>query len=105
MPTEPQPGDWVSILVQFGDGEPEMLIAAKRGDVLPAGSEAWRPALAGLLRRAALDVEATPGVQVVTAADVARYPEYFINGPGREAAHGARCEHGYRLTDSCPCCP
>ncbi len=41
----------------------------------------------------------------VTAADVRRYPAYYISGPGRPAAEATQCEHGYRLTDSCPCCP
>lgn len=40
-----------------------------------------------------------------TAADVRRYPAYYISGPGRPAAEATQCGHGYRLTDSCPCCP
>ena len=37
-------------------------------------------------------------------ADVRRDPQYWITGPGRDAAHDTDCEHGYRLTDSCPAC-
>lgn len=39
-----------------------------------------------------------------TVADVRHDPQYWIAGPGREAAHAAFCSHGYRLTDSCPGC-
>lgn len=41
----------------------------------------------------------------VTARDVKSYPWYYLAGPGRPAAEASDCEHGYRLTDSCPCCP
>lgn len=40
----------------------------------------------------------------ITHADVARYPAYFILGPGREAASATECDHGYYLTSSCPGC-
>lgn len=39
-----------------------------------------------------------------TVADVARNPRYWIAGPGHERAWKAECDHGYRLTDSCPGC-
>ena len=41
----------------------------------------------------------------VTIRDIKRYPYYYIRGDGRAAAEQSRCEHGYRLTSSCPCCP
>lgn len=41
----------------------------------------------------------------VTAADVKRYPRYYIAGSGRAAAGRSYCEHRYRLTASCPLCP
>jgi hypothetical protein len=40
----------------------------------------------------------------VTPADVRRYPEFYIIGPGREAAEQSNCGHGYSLVDSCPIC-
>lgn len=33
-----------------------------------------------------------------------QFPEYFITGRGRVIASQTDCGHGYRLTDSCPCC-
>lgn len=39
-----------------------------------------------------------------TVADVARNPRYWIAGPGRDRSRAAKCDHGYRLTDSCPGC-
>lgn len=43
----------------------------------------------------------------VTPGDVKRYPWYYAatDGPGRSAAEVSKCQHGYRVTDSCPCCP
>ncbi|MCX4792554.1 hypothetical protein OG369_43035 [Streptomyces sp. NBC_01221] len=41
----------------------------------------------------------------VTPSDVRRYPAYYIAGDGRAAAEASSCDHGYRVTDSCPCCP
>ncbi len=41
----------------------------------------------------------------VTATDIGLYPEYYVSGPGRAAAEGSDCPHGYRMTDSCPNCP
>jgi hypothetical protein len=40
----------------------------------------------------------TPGI-------VKRYSKYFINGPGIQIASRTYCDHEYKLTDSCPCCP
>lgn len=40
----------------------------------------------------------------ITKADVDAYPDYFILGPGQDTAYATDCPHGYRLTDSCPCC-
>lgn len=40
----------------------------------------------------------------VTYEDVKAFPWYYIVGPGREAAEASSCSHGYRMTDSCPCC-
>lgn len=48
-----------------------------------------------------VDVLALP----LTAAIVGAYPRYYIAGPGRQLAEVTDCEHGYRLTSSCPCCP
>ncbi|TDB90899.1 hypothetical protein E1264_03470 [Actinomadura sp. KC216] len=39
-----------------------------------------------------------------TVWDVVRWPEYYISGPGRQQAGETRCDHGYKLTDSCPGC-
>lgn len=39
-----------------------------------------------------------------TVADVARNPSYWIAGLGHARAWKAKCDHGYRLTDSCPGC-
>jgi hypothetical protein len=41
----------------------------------------------------------------LTPADVKAHPEFFISGPGRVRAAETSCNHGYRLTDSCPACP
>jgi hypothetical protein len=41
----------------------------------------------------------------VTVRDVARYPYYYLRGAGRRAAELSRCQHGYLLTSTCPCCP
>jgi hypothetical protein len=43
----------------------------------------------------------------VTPSDAATYPWFYCStdGPGRRAAERSRCEHGYPITDSCPCCP
>jgi hypothetical protein len=46
------------------------------------------------------DVLARP----ITKADIDAYPAYFILGPGQDIASATDCPHGYRLTDSCPCC-
>ncbi|ALG07642.1 hypothetical protein [Kibdelosporangium phytohabitans] len=57
--------------------------------------------------RAALD-GGIPPVSVlarpITAADIRKWPRYFLDGPGRKLAEQTDCRHGYRLTDSCPCC-
>lgn len=39
-----------------------------------------------------------------TLADVHKWPEFFILGPGRAVASQTPCPHDYRLTDSCPGC-
>ncbi len=46
-----------------------------------------------------------PRNRALTIRDVARYPEYYIAGPGRDEASRTDCGHGYYLTDSCPLCP
>jgi hypothetical protein len=52
--------------------------------------------------------EGVPPREVLVASPtqevVRRYPEYYLQGPGRYFAQQVDCEHGYRLTDSCPCC-
>jgi hypothetical protein len=40
----------------------------------------------------------------LTPEDIARYPDYFISGPGREFASVTECPHRYKLTASCPNC-
>ncbi|GAA2046721.1 hypothetical protein [Nocardiopsis rhodophaea] len=52
----------------------------------------------------ATDPYPDPAPTRITKADVDRYPAYYICGPGRELADNTDCPHGYRLTDSCPCC-
>jgi hypothetical protein len=44
-------------------------------------------------------------IAIPTKEVVAKYPEYYIMGPGRVIADRVLCEHDYHLTDSCPCCP
>jgi hypothetical protein len=39
-----------------------------------------------------------------TVADVKADPEYWVAGPGYEAASCTLCPHRYNLTDSCPGC-
>lgn len=39
-----------------------------------------------------------------TVADVRRWPDFFISGPGRRVASATECPHAYYLTDSCPGC-
>lgn len=39
-----------------------------------------------------------------TKETVKQYPDYYIPGPGRVVADRVLCDHGYHLTDSCPCC-
>jgi len=43
-------------------------------------------------------------IRTSTRADVHAFPDYFILGAGRDLAANTDCEHGYRLTDSCPHC-
>lgn len=43
-------------------------------------------------------------VQRPTKEVVRRFPEYYLQGPGRYIARDVMCEHDYQLTDSCPCC-
>lgn len=43
--------------------------------------------------------------RTLTVRDIARYPEFYISGPGRAEAGRTDCGHGYYLTDSCPNCP
>lgn len=40
----------------------------------------------------------------LTVADVRRWPDFFITGPGRRVAAATLCPHAYYLTDSCPGC-
>lgn len=70
-----------------------------------------REALRVILTRFADDAPKGAGMPeqdrpvVPTAEDVAADPEYWLAGPGREVARQTDCEHGYRLTSSCPNCP
>ncbi|HEX5566721.1 MAG TPA: hypothetical protein VFY14_07315 [Streptomyces sp.] len=40
----------------------------------------------------------------VTARDLERFPHYYLQGEGRDAAEASVCRHGVRLTNSCPLC-
>ena len=46
-----------------------------------------------------------PKDRTLTARDVARFPEFYIAGPGRDEGGWTDCGHGYNLPDSCPSCP
>lgn len=51
----------------------------------------------------------TPPAEVLakdapTVADVRRWPDFFISGPGRAVAQVTECAHAYKLTSSCPGC-
>lgn len=63
-------------------------------------------ALANLAAHQAIPVPpASVLAQPLTHPIVSAYPDYFISGCGRAVAIRTDCGHGYRLTDSCPCCP
>lgn len=39
-----------------------------------------------------------------TAQTVILFPDYYLHGPGQTFARATLCDHGYRLTDTCPGC-
>jgi hypothetical protein len=70
--------------------------------------DALTVAVARLRSEAGTINDPTPPDEVLnrapTVADVRRWPEHYISGPGRAVASKTHCPHRYYLTDSCPGC-